>query len=467
MSLDPVILARAQFGFTIAFHILFPAFTIGLASYLAVLEGLWLATGRETFHTLYRFWIKIFAVSFGMGVVSGIVISFEFGTNWSRLSKIAGPVIGPLMSYEVLTAFFLEAGFLGIMLFGWERVGRRLHFFATLMVALGTILSMFWILAANSWMQTPAGYVMRGGQFVPADWWRVVFSPSFPYRLVHMALAAYLTTGTAVAGIAAWYLSRNRASHEARTMFGMAIGLIAVVAPLQILAGDMSGLEVRDNQPAKLAAMEGDWDTTDHASMILFAWPDEAEERNLYELAIPKIGSLILTHRWNGEVEGLKSFAPDLRPPVFVVFWAFRIMVGLALLMLAIGWGGAVLAWRRRLFRSRWFRLVCMAATPAGFLAVLAGWVTTEVGRQPFVVYGLLRTAEASSPIRAEGVAASLVLFVAAYGLIFSAGTYYILRLIGHGPEAAGAPGRGLKTASRPLSLPDERIEANTTEEGR
>lgn len=460
MTLDPVVLARAQFGFTLAFHILFPAFTIGLASYLTVLEGLWLITGRETFRTLYRFWIKIFAVSFGMGVVSGIVMSFEVGTNWSRLSAMAGPILGPLMSYEVLTAFFLEAGFLGIMLFGWERVGPKLHLLATMLVAIGTILSMFWILSANSWMQTPAGYAVRNGQFVPVDWWAVVFSPSFPYRLVHMALAAYLTTGMTVCGISAWYQARGRAAAEARVMFAMAIGLIAVLAPLQILVGDMSGLEVRAHQPAKLAAIEGDWDTTDQAPAILFAWPDEAGERNLYELAIPKIGSLILTHRWNGTVEGLKAFPPELRPPVVIVFWSFRIMVGLGLLLLAIGWGGALLAWRRKLYESRWFRAICMAATPAGFLAVLAGWVTAEVGRQPFVVYGLLRTDQANSPVPAAGIAGSLVLFIIVYGLIFSAGTYYILRLIGQGPEAAAGSGvHPIKTPQRPLSVPDERLE--------
>ncbi|MDB5367141.1 MAG: cioA [Rhodospirillales bacterium] len=455
--MDALLLSRLQFAFVIAYHILFPAFTIGLASYLVVLEGLWLITGRELFRTLYRFWIRIFAVSFGMGVVSGIVMSFQFGTNWARLSTLAGSILGPLLSYEVLTAFFLEAGFLGIMLFGWAKVGRGLHFFASCMVGLGTLFSTFWIMSANSWMQTPDGFAIVDGRFVPVDWWRVVFNPSFPYRLTHMVLAAYLTTGMVVAGCGAWLLLKRRAVEESRTMLIMAVGLAAVLAPLQIVVGDQSGLEVRRNQPAKLAAIEARWETARRVPLTLFGWPNSKEERTDYAIEVPLLGSIILTHDINGEVKGLKDFPRADRPPVWIVFWAFRIMVAMGVLMLAVGLVGSVLALRRRLGTSRWFQRLCLLAAPSGFIAVVMGWVTAEVGRQPYVIYGQLRTADAVTPLLSAGsVATSLVLFIVCYAIVFTAGAYYMFRLIQRGPEAPSSETDSpAKTARRPLSMPD------------
>ena len=458
MELDPVLLSRIQFAFVISFHILFPAFTIGLASWLAMLEFLWLRTGRAVYDQLYTLWLKVFAVSFGMGVVSGIVMSYQIGTNWSRFSDATGNVLGPLFSYEVLTAFFLEASFLGVMLFGRDRVGPVLHFISTLMVAGGTLLSTFWIMAANSWMQTPAGYELRDGIFYAADWWAIVFNPSFPYRLVHMALAAYLTTCFVIGGVASWYLWRRQAVEHARVMLKMAVGFAAIVAPAQMVAGDLSGLVVVEHQPAKLAAIEGHWETQRGAPLILFAVPDERNETNRAVVQVPKLGSLILKHDWDGEIRGLKEWAPRDRPPVGIVFYAFRIMVGLGLLMLLTGLVGLLLWWRGRLFSTRWFLLLSMAMTPAGFVAVLTGWVTAEVGRQPYVVYGLMRTADAVSPVSGTSVAISLAVFVVTYTAVFGAGTWYLLRLIRQGPEVP-SPGDDLtKTARRPLSLPDEAL---------
>lgn len=433
--LDAVFLARAQFAFTVSMHIIFPAFTIGLASYLAVLEGLWLWTGREVFFKAFDYWKTIFALSFGMGVVSGIVMSYEFGTNWSVFSDRTGPIIGPLMAYEVFTAFFLEAGFLGIMLFGMKRVGRGLHFFATLMVAVGTLFSAFWILSANSWMQTPVGYsIAANGQFMPEDWWTIVFNPSFPYRLVHMVLAAYLTTAFVVGGVSAWHLLKDRGNEVARLMFAMAAVMAACVAPMQILAGDLHGLNTFEHQPAKVAAMEGHFETRRGAPLILFGMPDMQAEETRYALEIPKLGSLILTHDWNGEVKGLKEWPRADRPFAPVVFWSFRIMVGIGLLMLAFG-AASIWCWfRGRLFSSPWLHRAAVAMAPAGFVAIIAGWFTTEVGRQPYTVYGLLRTADSVSPIASPAVGASLVAFVVVYLAVFGAGTFYILRLMRRRP---------------------------------
>lgn len=461
MEFDPVLLSRIQFAFVISFHILFPAFTIGLASWLAMLEFLWLRTGRAVYIELYRFWVKLFAVSFGMGVVSGIVMTYQFGTNWSRFSEATGSVLGPLLAYEVLTAFFLEASFLGVMLFGWNRVGRGLHFFATLMVALGTLISAFWILSANSWMQTPAGHELRDGIFHPVDWWAIVFNPSFPYRLVHMTLAAYLTTCFVIGGVAAWYLWRGRARGHATVMLKMAVGFAAIVAPLQILVGDLSGLNALEHQPAKIAALEAHWETGRGVPLILFAVPDEAAETNRHVVEIPRLGSLILTHEWEGEVRGLKDWAPQDRPPVAIPFYSFRIMVGIGFLMLVVGLAGLLLWWRGRLTASRWFLLFVMAMTPSGFIAVLTGWFTAEVGRQPYVVYGVMRTADAVSPVTGASVATSLAAFVVAYVIVFGAGTWYMLKLIRGGPEAPPAATEPVtKGARRPMSLPDEALEA-------
>lgn len=437
---DAATLARAQFAFTVSFHIVFPAFSIGLASYLAVLEGLWLATGRSVYRTLFDYWKTIFAVTFGMGVVSGLVMSYQFGTNWSVFSDKTGPVLGPLMGYEVLSAFFLEAGFLGIMLFGLKRVGPGLHFFATLMVAFGTFLSAFWILSANSWMQTPAGHTINDvGQFVPVDWWAVIFNPSFPYRLVHMVLAAYLTTAFVVGAVGAWHLLKTRwqpGTHEAaRVMFSMAMWMAALVAPIQIVAGDFHGLNTLEHQPAKIAAMEGHFETRKGAPLILFGMPDMEAEETRYALEIPKLGSLILTHELDGEIKGLKAWPKEERPYAPIVFWSFRVMVGLGFAMMGLGLWSLWLRYRGTLYDAPWMHRAALLMGPSGFIAVLAGWITTEVGRQPWTVYGLLRTADSLSPVDAQAVGASLTAFVLVYFAVFGAGVFYLLRLMHRAPE--------------------------------
>jgi cytochrome d ubiquinol oxidase subunit I len=435
-GLEALDLARLQFAFTVSFHITFPAFTIGLASYLAVLEALWLKTGRDAYISVFNFWKKCFALAFGMGVVSGIVLSYQFGTNWSVFSDKAGPVIGPLMGYEVLTAFFLEAGFLGVMLFGMDRVGRGLHLFATVMVAFGTLLSAFWILAANSWMQTPAGHsINAAGQFVPENWFAVIFNPSFPYRLVHMTLAAYLTTAFVVGGIGAWHLLRDRDNAPARLMFSMAMWMAAIVAPLQIVVGDMHGLNTFEHQPAKIAAIEGHFETESGAPFYLIGLPDMAAEQTRYAVAIPKLGSLLLTHDLNGTVQGLKAWAPADRPNAAIVFWSFRIMVGLGFLMAGLGLYSLWQRFRGRLYASRGLQIMAVVMAPAGFIAVLAGWVTTESGRQPYTVYGLLRTSDSLSPIDAPAVGSSLLAFILVYLAVFGAGIFYMLRLMLKRPE--------------------------------
>lgn len=429
-------LARSQFAFTVAFHIVFPAFTIGLASYLAVLEGVWLKTGDKAYYSAYQFWLKIFAVAFGMGVVSGLVMSYQFGTNWAVFSDKAGPVIGPLLGYEVLSAFFLEAGFLGIMLFGIDKVGKRLHYFATLMVAFGTLFSAFWILSVNSWMQTPAGYsVNEAGQFVAASWWAVVFNPSFSYRLVHMVLAAYLTTAFVVGGVGAYHLLRDRANRPAKVMFSMALWMAAVVAPLQLVAGDMHGLNTLEHQPAKVAAMEGHYETGTNVPLLLFGIPNDETERTDYAIGLPGVASLILTHKFAGEIKGLKDWPKDERPPTAVVFWAFRIMVAVGLFMIGVGVWGLMQRLRGRLYESRLLMRVSVLAAPCGFIAVLAGWVVTEVGRQPYTVYGLLRTSQSLSPIDAPAVGTSLLVFIAVYSVVFGAGTAYMLALMRRRPH--------------------------------
>jgi cytochrome d ubiquinol oxidase subunit I len=456
MDGDAVLLARIQFAFTIAFHIIFPSFTIGLSAFIATLLVRWIATGREHLHRLARFWTKIFAVSFAMGVVSGIVLSYQFGTNWSRFSVVVGNVVGPLIGYEVLTAFFLEATFLGIMLFGWNRVPPWLHVMSSIIVAVGTMISAFWILSANSWMQTPAGHAINDGIVIPADWLTVVFNPSFPYRFAHMVNAAYLTTSFVVLAVGARYLLAGRYVEEGRTMLRMAVGFIAIVAPLQLVIGDLHGLNTAKHQPVKLAAMEGHWDGSKPADFFIFAWPNERTESNNLAIAIPKAGSLLITHDPNGLFPGLKSVPPDQRPPVPMVFFAFRLMVLIGLCMIGAGWIGAWLWWRGRLFESRWFLTPAAQVWWSGFVAVIAGWIVTESGRQPWLVQGILRTAEAVSPVPAGSIAFSLALFVLVYGVVFSMGIYYINRLIAKGPEGhAIEPPRG-GTPRRPLSSAEE-----------
>jgi cytochrome d ubiquinol oxidase subunit I len=442
---DAVLLARAQFAFTMSFHIVFPAFSIGLASYLAVLEALWLWTGREVFLNLFNYWLKIFAIGFGMGVVSGIVMSYQFGTNWSAFSDKTGPVVGPLMAYEVLTAFFLEAGFLGVMLFGLERVGHRLHFLATLMVATGTLISAFWILSANSWMQTPAGYAINAdGQFVAADWLKVIFNPSFPFRLVHMVLAAYLTTALAVGAVGAFHLLRDQHLAGARVMFSMAMWMATLVAPIQILAGDQHGLNTLEHQPAKVMAMEGHYQShPDGAPLILFGLPDQAAAKVKYAIEVPKLSSLILKHDLDAPLAGLDTVPRENWPPVPITFWSFRIMVGIGFLMLGLGLLSLWARWRGTLYQFRPLHLFAMAMGPAGFIAVIAGWITTETGRQPFTVYGLLRTADSASPLAAPAVASSLIAFAIVYFAVFSAGAIYILRLMALPPHPGEQGPRG------------------------
>jgi cytochrome bd ubiquinol oxidase subunit I len=462
VDFDPLLLARLQFAFTIAFHIIFPAFTIGLSAFIATLLVLWRRSGSDHFHRLARFWTKIFAVSFAMGVVSGIPLSYQFGTNWSRFSEVTGNVIGPLIGYEVMTAFFLEATFLGIMLFGWRRVPPWLHVTSAVLVALGTALSGFWILAANSWMHTPDGHVVREGIAYPLDWWRIIFNPSFPYRFAHMMSAAYLTTSVVVLAVGARYLLASRFDEEGRTMIRMGTGMLALLAPLQLLLGDLHGLNSFEHQPAKIAAIEAHWEDTGPAELVLFAWPDERAETNRFSLEIPKLGSLILTHDWDGRYAGLKDFPREDRPPVAPVFFAFRIMVGIGFFFIALGLAGAFLWLRRRIFDSRLYLRIASLAWPLGFIAILAGWVTTESGRQPWIAHGILRTSEALSPVSGRMVALSLAAFVVVYSVVFSVGVYYINRLINRGPQGAA-----IAPPHLPESLPNRPLGAAGDPEGR
>ena len=458
MDEGALLLSRLQFAFVIAFHFLLPAFTIGLASYIAVLEGLYLATGRPVFLGISTYWIKIFAVSFGMGVVSGIVMPFQFGTNWSRYSHMTADVVAPLMAYEGLTAFFLEAGFLGVLLFGRKLVPQWAHFFAAIMVALGTLLSTFWILSVNSWMQTPTGFSMQDGRFFPDDWFAVIFNPSFPYRFAHTVTAVYLTTAFTVIGVAAYHLRNRKFVEESRVMMLMGIALATILVPLQAVIGDAHGLNTLAHQPVKLAAIEGLWESGSGVPAVIFGIPDAKTETNKAEIAIPKLGSLYLTHSWTGEVQGLKSVAREDRPPVLPVFFGFRIMVGMWLVMLLITVSSWYLLLKKRLYDSPRFLRLCSYAIPVGYIAVTAGWVTTEVGRQPWVVYNQLRTADAVTPnIAMHDVAISLALYVIVYAAVFGAGAYYLFRLVRAGPSTAAAPSEPqlAQRPARPLSAAD------------
>ena len=457
-------LARIQFGFTISFHIVFPAITIGLASYLAVLEGLWLWKKDSVYRHLYHFWSRIFAVNFAMGVVSGLVMAYQFGTNWSYFSAFAGSITGPLLAYEVLTAFFLEAGFLGVMLFGWNKVGPGLHFFATVMVAIGTLISATWILASNSWMQTPQGFEIIGGRVVPVDWLKVIFNPSFPYRLAHMTIAAYLATALFVGASGAWHLLSGPNSPAVRTMFSMAMWMVLIAAPVQIAVGDAHGLNTVEHQPAKIAAIEGHWrsEPGQGVPLILFGWPDMAAETTLFAIEIPRLGSLILTHSLDGQFPGLSEFLPEDRPNSTIVFWSFRVMVGLGLLMLLLGLWGLWLRWRGSLYGARLFLRFATLMGPSGLIAILAGWFTTEIGRQPWVVYGVMRTEHAVSNHSALALSATLIVFIVMYCAVFGTGISYMLKLVAKGPiegedeEPMHAHGQVLRPA-RPLSAaPDD-----------
>ena len=440
LGLTALELARIQFGFTLSFHIIFPAFTIGLASYLVVLEGLWLWKRDEVFRDLHHFWVKVFAVNFAMGVVSGIVMAYQFGTNWSSFSAFAGGITGPLLAYEVLTAFFLEAGFLGVMLFGWNKVGPGLHFFATIMVATGTLISTTWILASNSWMQTPQGYEILNGRVVPVDWLKVIFNPSFPYRLAHMTVAAYLSTALIVGAAGAWHILKGRDSRRVRTMFSMAMWMILIATPVQIFFGDAQGRNTLEYQPAKIAAMEGHWENAPGQSvpLILFGLPDMATATTRYAIEVPHLGSVILTHSWNGQIQGLKDFPPEDRPNSTIIFWTFRVMVGFGMLMLLLGLTGAWLRFKGQLFNSQLFLRFALVMGPTGLISLLAGWLTTEIGRQPWVVYGIMRTKDAVAAHSLSTVGATLVIFVVMYFFVFGTGITYILKLIAGGPDGYG-----------------------------
>jgi cytochrome bd ubiquinol oxidase subunit I len=454
--MDPtaLLLSRIQFGFTISFHIIFPAFTIGLAAWLTVLEALHLRTGKQVYQTLFEFWLKIFGIAFGLGVVSGVVMGFQFGTNWSELSKMSGPIQGPLLSYETFTAFMLEASFFGILVFGRKRVRPGFYLFSTAMVALGTTLSAFWIMINNSWMQVPVGYVEQNGIFVPVDWLKIIFNQVAMVRFVHMLLAAYLSSAFCVAATGAWYTLRNVCRAEARVMLRMGLFLAAVLLPVQLVFGHLVGDYVHDHQPAKFAAIEARWHDEQPASEVIIAIPDEATESNRFELKIPVLGSLIATGTTTSKEVGLTSFPPQNRPPVLIPFLTFRVMVGCGLIMLGLAWLGSWLIIRQKLERSRWLLWPIFLSFPLPFVATLAGWYTAEVGRQPWVVYGVLRTAKAMTPfLTAHAAATSLILFAVVYAFIFSFGIYYIYRVLHAGPAASLATVPAGAMPNRPMSL--------------
>lgn len=453
MELDPLLLSRIQFAFVVSFHAIFPVFTIGLASYIALLEGLYFKTGNPIWVQLSKFWIKIFAVVFGMGVVSGIVMSFQFGTNWSNFAYASANFIGPVLSYEVVTAFFLEAAFLGVLLFGRDKVPQGAHLFSAIMVAFGTFISTFWILSANSWMQTPAGVELRDGIFHMTSWMEAIFNPSFPFRFMHMGMASFLTGGFVVAGVSAWYLLRNRHVEASKTALSMCLWLILILAPAQAVIGDFHGLNTLEHQPVKVAAMEGNWETDTGVPLLLFALPDQAAQTNHLEVRIPKLASFILTHDWDGEVPGINTVPADEQPPVAIVFWAFRIMVALGVIMIGFAFWGLWLRWKGRLYDQQLFLrgLVWMIAAP--FVAVLAGWFVTEVGRAPWLVYGLMTQAEGLTPSLTGGMALfTLIGYVVVYTIVFAAGVYYLTRIVRAGMDEQPVAHGKVERPSRPLS---------------
>lgn len=440
MVFDAALLSRIQFGVTIGFHIIFPALNIGLAGFLVIAESLWLLQKKPVYYKIVRFFTKLFALTFGMGVVSGIVLSYEIGTNFAGFTQSVGGVLGPLFAYEVLTAFFLEAGFLGIMIFGFNRVGPKLHFFATLMVAIGTTVSAFWIMSANSWMQYPSGYYAAGNQYFVSSWFHVIFSPLFVPRFIHMVLASYITMGLFVGGIAAYYFLKKSHIEFARPCMKIALYTLLIVAPLQVVMGDIVGLAIFKHQPLKTAAMEGNWETQKGAPLILFALPDTKNEKNHFEISIPYLASFINTHNLMGELPGLKEAAPKDRPLVLPVFFNFRIMVGIGFLILFLGVAGFYLQYKGKLENSPLFAKAMILSSPLGFVATIAGWMVAESGRQPWVVYNLVRVADAVSPVDKFHVLVSLVVFCVVYGFIFAAYLYYMFRSIKEGPKHLQVP---------------------------
>ncbi|HCV38708.1 MAG TPA: cytochrome ubiquinol oxidase subunit I [Pseudomonas sp.] len=435
--------ARAQFAVTISFHIVLAAFSIGLANFLLVLEALWLWRREQVYLDIYRYWLKLFALNVAIGTASGLILEYQLGLNWSRLSTQAGEILGPLMFYEVMAAFFLEAGFLGIMLFGMKKVGPKLHFFATCAVAVGSIISAFWILSANAWMHTPRGFgIGPDGRFIAQDWWAIIFNPSFPYRFAHMMLATFLATALLIAGASAWQLLREPSNRHARLQFSMAMWTLAVLAPVQLVAGDLHGENTLRFQPQKVAAMEGAWVRPAPGAgepLRLFALPDMAERRNHFELAIPRVASLYLRHDLSSSITPLTEFTPQDIPPVAIVFWAFRLMVGLGLLMIVLGITSLVLRHRQRLYTARWMHRCCVLMAPAGFIAMISGWVVTEVGRQPFTVYNVLRTADSVSPVSREQAVGATGVILVFYLVVFGIGLWVLLRILRH-PAKAGEP---------------------------
>lgn len=465
MDLDPLFISRLQFAFVVSFHAIFPVFSIGLAAYIAVLEGIYYKTDDSVWLKLSKFWTKIFAIVFGMGVVSGIVMAFQFGTNWSNFSYAASNFIGPILAYEVVTAFFLEATFLGVLLFGREKVPRGLHLFAACMVAIGTCISSFWILAANSWMQTPAGVELVDGMIHMTSWTQAIFNSSFPYRFAHFLLASFITGGFVVAGVSAWYLLRGRHGDIAEKALKMCVIMLAIATPLQLLSGDMHGLNTLEEQPVKVAAMEGNWDTRGNVPLLLFAIPDSANETNRFEIGIPSGASLILKHSADGVVPGLKSVPPEERPPVGIVFWSFRVMVAIGTLMIVVSLWGAWLLYRRRLYESRLLLKIFSLMVPLPFVAVIAGWFVTEIGRQPWIIYGMMTVGEGVTPsLTGWMVLATLLGYFAVYAVVFASGLYYLRKVIKAGPDSVEKSHQQITgTPKRPWSAVEGEFEAAGT----
>ena len=475
MELDPVTLSRIQFAFVVSFHAIFPVFTIGLASYIAVLEGLAFKTENQVWVKLSTFWTKVFAVVFGMGVVSGIVMSFQFGTNWSNFAQASANFLGPVLSYEVITAFFLEAAFLGVLLFGRDKVPAGVHLFAAFMVALGTFISSFWILSANSWMQTPAGTELRDGVFYVTSWSDAIFNPSFWYRFAHMGLASFLTGGFVVAGVSAWYLLKGREVEANRKALSMCLWLLLIIAPAQLVVGDFHGLNTLEHQPTKVAAMEGNWETSRNVPLLLFAIPDQENQTNRFEIGIPGLASLVLTHEWDGEVPGLDAVSAEEQPPVAIVFWSFRVMVALGILMILFALAGLFLRRDSRYARNTWFLQGLRFMSIAPFFAVLAGWFVTEVGRAPWLVYGLMTQAEAVTPSLSGGMALfTLIGYIIVYSLVFTAGVYYLMRVLYVGLEGeqeerehdAERPKRPFSASHVPFEIDGNEHQGKPTNQG-
>jgi cytochrome d ubiquinol oxidase subunit I len=453
------ILSRIQFGCSIGFHILFPTLNIGLAVFLMVMETAWLKTRKPVYAQICQLWTKVFALTFGMGVVSGIVLAYQIGTNFGPFIAQFGNILGALFAYETLTAFFLEAGFLGVMLFGWNRFPPWLHFLATALVAIGTTISAFWIMSANSWMQTPSGYAVVDGKFIVESWAAVVFNPSFIPRFIHMVFASYVTTIFVIMGVASYYLLRNKALQVAQTCLAFGIISALIFVPMQIIVGDVVGMKIHHYQPIKTAAIEALWETEKAAPLVLWGWPSQAEQRNIGAISVPKLASLLNTHEWNGELTGLNSVAKEDQPHVAPVFISFRLMVGIGFLFLATAFVGLLLMWKKQLYQARLFHRWCIALAPLGFFASIAGWLTAEIGRQPWVVYGLMKTKNAVSSIGVEEVIISFTLLLLAYVVVFGFYLYYVSKIIRKGPEPvnqdeaefhafhymSGSPGEGTK----------------------